>query len=98
MVPHRAAGGRGRQGRVTLQIGTDELAKRLYEAWRQRVDRIDYLLLEEVWTTLNGKSVTTSTVRARLKWEKLDSIQQDVWRTVAEEVGRALADAMDAQP
>ena len=83
MVPHRAAGGRGRQGRVTLQIGTDELAKRLYEAWRQREDVI-------------APTIETYP-KPRPKWRYLDSLQQDVWRAVAEEAGHALADVMEAQ-
>jgi len=80
-----------------LQIGTGELAKRLYDAWRQKVDRIDPLTMEEVWQSIDRGSVTTSTVRPRPKWEVLDSVQQDVWRAVAEEAGRALADAMEAR-
>ena len=82
---------------MRLQIWTDELAKRLYDTWRQKMDRIDPVTMEEVWQSIDRGSVTTSTVRPRPTWEHLDSIQQDVWRAVAEEAERALADAMETR-
>ena len=82
---------------MRLQIGTDELAKRLYDTWRQKLDRIDPVTMEEVWQSIDRASVTTSTVRPRPRWERLDSVQQDVWRAVAQEAGRALADGMEAR-
>ena len=82
---------------MRLQIWTDELAKRLYDTWRQEMDRIDPVTMEEVWQSIDRGSVTTSTVRPRPTWEHLDSIQQDVWRAVAEEAERALADAMETR-
>ena len=82
---------------MRLQIGTDELAKRLYDTWRQEMDRIDPVTMEEVWQSIDRGSVTTSTVRPRPTWEHLDSVQQGVWRAVAQEAGRALADGMEAR-
>ena len=79
---------------MRLQIGTDELAKRLYDAWRQKMDRIDPVTMEEIWQSINRVSVATSTVRPRPTWKHLDSVQQGVWRAVAQEAGRALAEAM----
>ena len=79
---------------MKLQIGTDELAKRLYDVWRQKVDRMAPVTMEEVWQSIDRGSVATSTVRPRPTWEHLDSVQQGVWRAVAQEAGRTLANAM----
>lgn len=59
-----------------LMIGTGELAKRLYTAWRN-------------WTEVHG---ATDSVPPR--WDHLTTNQQAHWRFVAEEGGRAVAEAI----
>lgn len=71
-----------------LMIGTAEFAERLYEAWRQRQDFVAPLSEETTWRS--GRSRST-----RPPWRMLTTIQQDVWKHVADAAGRAVADAMD---
>jgi hypothetical protein len=72
-----------------LMIGTSALADRLYEAYRERQDVVAPLSEADAWQT--GRSRTT-----RPPWKMLTSIQQSVWRHVAETAGRIMADAMGA--
>ena len=68
-------------------IGTAELAERLYEAWRARMDFVAPLS-ELEWRS--GRSRST-----RPPWRMLTTVQQDVWMHVADATCRAVADAMD---
>ena len=76
-------------------IGTSELAERLYERWRARQDFVSPLVTEE-WERRISISVIHHIVRPRPKWEQLDSVQQGVWRAVAEEAAHVLVEATGA--
>lgn len=77
-----------------LMIGTSELAKRLYEKWRERQDRMAPLPIgidkDGHWKY--GSHAT------RPKWEHLTTIQQDVWKDVASAACNVLVEAMGAVP
>lgn len=82
---------------MTLMIGTSELAERLYSAWRRRQDLLNPVSEElPPFRDEDGLLVTPQRDRPRPKWEHLDTLQQDVWKTVAEEAARTLVDAMGA--
>jgi hypothetical protein len=69
-----------------LMIGSEELAKRLYEVWRRKQDLIAPVADE--WTRRD---------RPRRSWDHIGTVQQTVWREVADEAGRVLADAMGSR-
>lgn len=75
-----------------LMLGTEELAKAMYDAWKKRMDVVEPVLGNQFhWS---GKQ--SDNPRPRPRWEHLTSIQQSVWRDVARDIGGVLADAMGA--
>lgn len=82
---------------MTGPMGSTELAKFLYEAWRRRQDMLNPAQDDRGRVrNFNHRLVQTGRDRPRPRWEHLDTLQQGVWQDVAVEACKIMADAMGA--